>query len=180
MKYPDHFETERLTLRPITTADVAPWITFMKSSEALRYFPGCEPKDAEENAEKWVQNQLKRYGEGTKGLLALIDKESGAFVGQCGLIDQVVEDEPVLEIGYALLPESWGKGYATEAAKFLRNLAFKNDLAEQIVSLIHVDNMPSQAVAKRNGMRPLRNATWKEMPIIVFGISKAEFLAIEN
>lgn len=175
MKYPGIFETERLILRPLTLDDIPHWMPFMQSAEALRYFPGFETKDADQNAVTWIKGQLERYGMGRFGMEALIEKQSGVFVGQCGLLLQTVEDEHYLEIGYSLLPKHWGKGYATEAATFLRNLAFEHALAEEVISLIHPDNTPSQAVAQRNGMKLLRTSFWRGEKVLVFGISRKTF-----
>ncbi len=77
---------------------------------------------------------------------ALIKKENYAFVGQCGLI-HTVDGVEELEIGYSLMPEFRGKGYALEAAKKCKDFAFENNLSDSLISIIHIDNKESEKVA---------------------------------
>ena len=82
----------------------------------------------------------------------LVDKKTGKMVGQCGLLIQKIEGETRLEIGYSILPQYWGKGYATEAAKKHRDFAFENNYWPNLISAVHVDNIASEKVALKNGM----------------------------
>jgi RimJ/RimL family protein N-acetyltransferase len=84
---------------------------------------------------------------------ALIEKESGLLVGHCGLLVQTVEEKTELEIGYSLLPQFRNKGFATEAATKCRDFAFENEFADSLISIITVNNLPSQHVAIKVGMK---------------------------
>ena len=57
-----------------------------------------------------------------------------------------------MEIGYSILPQYRNKGYASEVAQKCKNYAFENDWRDQLISIIHVDNIGSEKVAIRNGM----------------------------
>jgi len=167
--YLTEHRTERLTMRPLTAGHMEPWIAFLRDKDAVRYFPerGEHP---EESAKAWIDSQLLRYVEGRFGLLALY-LEDGTFIGQCGLIPQQLDGETVLEIGYHLFPEFWGNGYASEAATWFKNYAQEHKTAPVVVSIIHTDNLLSQAVARRNGMQPLKTSEWNGKKVIVFGVS---------
>ncbi len=96
---------------------------------------------------------IKRYADNRLGLQALIDKQTGAFIGQCGILIQEVNGINEIEVGYHLLRKHWGKGYASEAAQMFRDYGFENKVADSLISIIHPLNFPSKNVALRNGMR---------------------------
>lgn len=75
-----------------------------------------------------------------------------------------------MEVGYHLLPEFWGNGYATEAAQFFKSLAFENKLSEKLYSMIHEDNLPSKKVALRNSMSLERKTTLWNLPVELYTI----------
>ncbi len=167
-------ETERLIIRPLVEGDTEAWIPYIMDETATQYFP-IEWKLSPEKSKEWIDFQLNRYKEGKYGLQALVEKESGQLIGQCGLLAQTVDGIDELEIGYHLLPEHWGKGYATEAAKMFKKLAFGNELTESIISIIDIENVPSQKVAERNGMTRGKRTTYLDMDIYVYRIHKEEF-----
>lgn len=157
MHYPDHLETLRLTTRLLTKEDAAIWVEFCSDPIATTYTRLHGTSTAEEMAEHWINLALKRYAENRLGLHGLISKETGEFIGQCGLLLQEVNGVKEVEVGYHLLRRHWGKGYATEAAQMFRDHAMEHTLARSVISLIHPDNMASKKVAIRNGMRLFEN-----------------------
>ena len=172
MNYLTAFSTERLYIRPLTLEDCADWEVFLADAEATRYLPNFDNLSVRDWARQWINKQLQRYAEGRFGLLALIEKETGAFVGQCGLLTQVVDVQEEMEIGYHLLPAHWKKGYATEAAQAFKKMAFDNQLAVSIISIIDPENHNSQQVALRNGMQAAKTSTFWGMDVIIFGTSQ--------
>lgn len=144
-------ETARLYARPLSFKDVDTWKEFTEDAIALEYFPD-EFRLNPNGAHDWIEKQIDRYKAETFGLLALIEKESGAFVGQCGLLLRSEFEKPELEIGYSLIRRFWGKGYAIESARFFKEYVFKNDLSPTVISLINPENQPSIKVAEANGM----------------------------
>lgn len=98
----------------------------------------------------------------------MIHKETGAFVGWCGLLIQEVDGVQELEVGYSIMPEYWGNGYATEAAKKCKDEAFGRRLASSIISIIQIHNIPSQRVAEKNGMRIDRQTKHHGNPVFIY------------
>ena len=137
-------ETERLTLREMTQEDL----------DSLRY----EGAFTDEETQKWLDWQRTLYREKGYGLWAVILKENGAMIGQCGLTMQIWKDQRVLEIGYLFNRSYWHQGYATEAAKACKEYAFKVLKAPEVCSIIRDTNIASQNVAIRNGMK--KKDTW--------------------
>lgn len=165
-------QTERLIIRPLTWEDAEPWETFLNDPDCTKYFP--EAFLAPENkSELWIESQLKRYDDHRFGLMALIEKETEAFVGQCGLLHQEINGLDELEIGYHLFKEYHGKGYASEAAQFFKQLGFHFTEVPSIISLIHPENKPSQAVATRNGMVPDGKTVHKDEEAVIYRVMRA-------
>src|SRR5690606_6418095 len=124
---------------------------FMHSAEATALFP-ADMKPPKYTAKEWIERQIKRYQNDQFGLLALVEKQSGNFVGMCGLLRQTVNGQPEIEMGYHLLPKYWKNGYAREATLYFMKFAFTAYKPHSIISLIHVDNTASQRVAMANGL----------------------------
>ena len=168
--YEKGMESERLISRPLELSDAAAWANFIANEEATKFLPLKEGKSAEELAFLWMQKQKGRYATGIFGLQALIDKKTGDFVGQCGLLGQIVEEKWELEVGYHIFPQHWRKGYATEAAKAWMNWANDRGIGEGIISLIDVANTNSQAVARKNGLSPDFRTKMMGLDIQVFRV----------
>lgn len=144
-------ETERLLARKLTMEDVSIWLDFLQGEGSIEYLSFVEPTI--ECSKWWIERQLNRYKNDGHGLMALNYKETRELVGQCGLLKQEVEGKTEWEIGYHIMPKHRGKGYATEAAIAFKEYAFKNNVADSLISIIHIDNIKSQKVAEKNGMK---------------------------
>jgi len=152
LEYKDRLESERLTTRFLTMADAPAWVEYCSDPVATR-FTAIPDKTPEEMVQFLFEVTMKRYEEKRLGAQALILKDTGEFIGKCGLFLQELNGEPVIEIGYHLLRRFWGKGYAVEAAQLFRDYGFENNFADSIYSIIDPQNELSQKVALRNGMR---------------------------
>lgn len=173
--YLDEKETSRLVIRPLVENDTHQWLTFIMDKNATKYFPD-EWRLKPEKSKEWIEFQLTRYKENRYGLQALIEKKSGRLVGQSGLLTQIVDGKDELEIGYHLIPEFWGKGYATEAANEFKKMCFENNLAESLISIIDIDNILSQKVAQRNGMAIDSQTVFMGLNVSIFRISRETYL----
>ena len=169
-------ETERLMLREMDEKDLPALIGTLEDRETMYAYGGAFSR---EETISWLEKQKARYREDGFGLWAVIDKSSGSFLGQCGLTIQTWNDEKVLEIGYLFSRANWGKGYAMESARAVRDYAFSTLKAKEVCSIIRSSNCPSMRVAIRNGMVP--RDTWTkhyrgiDMDHIRFILSKEEF-----
>lgn len=164
----NNLTTRRLRFRPLTVEDAPALREFFNDPLAVKYLFINVP--LEDYLEAWLIREQQRYQNRGDGLFALEHLETGEFIGQCGLLWQELDGQEELEIGYHLLPKHWGQGYATEAAIACREFAFRQKLAPKLISLIHPDNVRSQAVAMRNGMEVLRHSTYKGIPVVIYGI----------
>ncbi|MCI8862940.1 MAG: GNAT family N-acetyltransferase [Lachnospiraceae bacterium] len=144
-------ETKRLRLREITQTDYKALSQILQDEETMYAYEGAF---SDKEVQEWLDRQIRRYKKWGFGLWAVILKETGDFIGQCGLTIQPWKDQEVLEIGYLFQRAHWHKGYATEAAKACKKYAFEILKASEVCSIIRDTNIPSQKVALRNGMHP--------------------------
>lgn len=142
-------ETERLYFRKLNQDDYESLCKILQDEETMYAYEGAF-SDAE--AHEWLDRQLARYEKWGFGLWAVVLKESGELIGQCGLTMQPWKEQEVLEIGYLFRREYWHKGYAAEAARACRKYAFETLGADEVCSIIRDTNIASQKVAVRNGM----------------------------
>ena len=172
-------ESERLIFRKIKESDFNQWLEFFKDSRTSEHW--IEEKETPEiECTKWYNKQFWRYENDKGGMNALIEKTSGKLVGHCGLLVQTVDGLTELEIGYSFLPEFWNKGYASEAAMYCRDFAFRNNLADSLISIISVTNIPSQKVALKNGMQIEKTTIYNENRVNIFRIHKKDWENINS
>ncbi|ACL18385.1 RimJ/RimL family protein N-acetyltransferase [Desulfitobacterium sp. LBE] len=142
-------ETARLILREMTQEDFPALCKILQDDEVMYAYEGAFSLI---EAQVWLDRQIERCRKDGFGLWAVVLKESGEMVGQCGLTMQGYKGGQVLEVGYLFQKESWHYGYATEAAIACKKYAFNELKAQEVYSIIRDSNTPSQNVAKRNGM----------------------------
>lgn len=173
--YLDGFTTDRLIIRPVTERDIPVWTDFFMDDTVFEYIginPDINPCD---NSRTWIERQLTRYQNNDYGLMALIDNESMEMVGMSGIITMNVESDRELEVGYHIIERFRGRGYAVEAAKVFMDYVFENNLADTFFAVIHIDNINSQTVAGKLGLKRERRTTCMNKPSFRYVISREEW-----
>lgn len=106
----------------------------------------------------------------------MIEKNSGALIGQCGITYQDYNGRQVAEVGYLLRKAYWHKGYATEAAVACRDYAFHTLGFREVYSIIRNTNVASRQVARRSGMQPVdtivKHYQGVDMPHVIYKVEK--------
>ncbi len=161
-------ETERLVLWRLTLHDYDNLCRTLQDEQAMYAYEAAFT-DAE--VQQWLERQLQRYRDYGFGLWAVVQKETGVFVGQCGITVQPWKGEEVLEIGY--LPERryWHQSYATEAARICKGYAFQTLGVGEVCSIVRDNNIASQKVALRNGMTVVDGWTKHYRGVICYTIA---------
>ena len=167
-------ETERLRLRMFRQDDLDAYAAICEDVEVMRYLGDGKPLG---RVDTWRQMamilghwQLRGYG-----LFALEEKATGALVGRAGFFEP--EGWPGFELGWMLRRASWGRGYATEAARRLLDHAFTDMKRERVISLIRSANAPSIRVAERLGERLDGRAEIFGQDALVYAIDRAGWRA---
>lgn len=167
-------QTPRLLLRELTDADHGALFEMYQDPRMNRYIGG-PPPPREEYWKKVRETWPAYYARHGFGLWATERREDGALMGRCGLLSQEVDGERHVEVAYALAPEFWGHGYATEAARAIRDHAFRTLDAPFLISLILPDNAASIHVAERNGMTFWKMAEFRTFTVRVYRITRTEW-----
>ena len=153
--------SERLLLRPFRDTDLDPYAEFWAGDGARFVGGSCGRNDAWRKMAMYAGHWLLRG----YGIWALETRASRAFVGQAGL--WFPEGWPEPEIHWLLMPGATGCGYATEAARRVRDHA-RDDLGwTGLVSCIDPANTASVRVAERLGAVPDGEAQVGERRFVV-------------
>jgi RimJ/RimL family protein N-acetyltransferase len=124
-----------------------------------------------ELATNWITAQFERYETQELGHLAIELKETGEFIGMAGIIPRELNESNYFEIAYSFKPRFWGNGYAAEAAQQLKKFGRESKLSEHYISIIDLDNFPSQKVARKNNMEILFKTDYLGIEVFIFGTS---------
>ena len=162
-------ETENLVLRPFKDEDVDDYFGVLDSPEVRRLLHLPESLDRSDAWQQmaWFLGQWELRG---TGHWALEEKKSGRFVGRAGLHRPERHDWPGVEVGWALHPDYWGRGYATEAGAAAVRYGFDQFEVDKLFSCILPENHRSQAVAKRLGFKFLEERVLAFFPKLPHGI----------
>ena len=141
-------ETERLLLRDWRASDEAPFAAMNADPEVTRYLRGPMSRADSDELLARIRGHWQQHG---YGLYAVEVKESGAFAGFVGLAipSFLPEVLPAVEVGWRLVRDHWGKGYATEGARASLAHGFGELGLRRIISIIDPRNIASVRVAQR-------------------------------
>jgi [ribosomal protein S5]-alanine N-acetyltransferase len=162
-------ETERLVLRELEPGDLDFVASMLEDPRVTRFYP---KRYTRADALGWIERQRVRYTRDGYGLWLVLLRAERIPVGQVGLLRQEVNGSPMPEIGYLLAHRYWGQGIATEAAIATRDYAFEALHFDRVVSLIRPENLASQGVARRVGMRPVGSTLHAGMDHLVFAVDR--------
>jgi len=139
-------ETDRVRLRQFHPSDEAALVRVFDDVYAQRFYPDMADMAS---ARRWIAKNLERYKTDGFGLWALCLRSTGELVGDCGLVNQTVEQATEVEIAYHVHADHRGLGLATEAASACMRYGFFTVGAGRLVSMVHPENHASMGVARR-------------------------------
>ncbi len=153
------FETPRLTVHQFTSDDGDNFFKINGDEEVVRYIR--KPLNKEASDEFLLQNIALYNTNPHLGRWAVYEKAANNFIGSCALIPLPFEDEKdKIQIGYALLPSAWGKGYATEITIAGIDYFFKYSSFDELHAITSIPNIASQKVLLKCGF--IENGTKHE------------------
>ena len=153
--------TPRLLLREFMPADADALQGILGDPVAMQYYPA--PFDRAE-VENWIRRNRARYSDCGFGLWAMVLKNSGQLIGDCGCFVRELDalgGNAEFELGWHVRRDLWDRGYATEATRFCIEYAFTSLGAERTIALVRPENKSSCRVAEKNGMNCEKIIFWR-------------------
>ncbi|MFL5871993.1 MAG: GNAT family N-acetyltransferase [Solirubrobacterales bacterium] len=164
MSLPISIETERLLLRPVGPDDLEQLVR-LHEDPAVARFVGTPSREWLSERIGWSQEEWSKRGH---GLLAILDRRSGAFLGRTGLKYWPQFEET--ELGWVLQPEARGRGIATEAAGAALHQGFSEHDLPYVTAMIRPDNARSIGVAERLGFQAVREDELLGVGVTVYSV----------
>jgi len=147
-------QTTRLRLREWDEEDEVRFYEVMNRPEVMQHLGGIQSPEEWSAAYQRVVGFQRDFGH---TFWIIEERDSGAILGFCGIKRVNAPGAGDLtgkhEIGWRVVPESWGKGIAKEAAIASMDLAFDRFDAPQVIATTVPANAASQGLMKRLGMK---------------------------
>jgi RimJ/RimL family protein N-acetyltransferase len=148
-------ETDRLRLRRLSVADDAKFILRLLNEPSFIQNIGDRGVRTVEDARGYIlKGPIASYEKFGFGLMLVELKESGAPIGICGLLKRDIFED--VDIGYALLPEFWSRGYAFESAYAVMSYAREKLGSKQVLAVVNPDNQSSIRLLEKLDFRYAR------------------------
>ena len=164
-------ETKRLLLRRLVPDDLDDLFALYSDKEVRKYFPeGTLSYEETKEELEWFLNGHPKHPE--LGLWATIHKETGQFIGRCGLLPWTIDGQFEVEIAYMLARKMWGQGLATEAAQGIAQYAYEKLKLSRLICLIDRDNQASIRVATKIGMAFEKEGYDDKGPYLLYSMNK--------
>lgn len=146
-------KTGRLLLRRWRDDDVEPFAAMCSDPEVMRYI-GSGATRTRAQAQASIEAYERDWEKKGYGLCAVELLEDGGFLGFTGLSEPTFLPEvmPAVEIGWRFARQSWGKGYASEAARAALEYGLKDLGLSEIVSIYQAENHASERIIQKLGM----------------------------
>lgn len=144
-------ETERLALRELVPADAAFILELVNDPSWLRFIGDKGVRNLDDARAYIANGPTASYARFGFGLWLVEHKAEGAPIGLCGLLKRDALDD--VDIGYALLPQYAGQGYAFEAAAATVRYATNDLQLPRLVAIVSPDNRASIKLLEKVGLR---------------------------
>jgi RimJ/RimL family protein N-acetyltransferase len=164
-------ETERLMLRRLIPEDLDALFVLYSDPEIRWFFPeGTLNYDDTKEELEWFLNGHPQHPQ--LGLWATIHKETGQFIGRCGLLPWTIEGQAEVEVAYLLAKEYWGQGLATEAARAILRYGFDTLHYSRLICMMYPGNIASEKVAQKMGMSLEKECEDETGKFLLYSLSK--------
>ena len=161
-------ETPRLIMRPFDLAEAGEAFAWFGDPRVMRYVP-TGPDPSIERTRSRLAGYVAHQAANGFSKWAVVDRASGRLIGDAGLLRLDSQGWPGwIDLGFRLVPGSWGRGLATEAAHAWANAAFSRFHLATLVALVHPDNAASLRVVEKVGFRQRGRETVLGMPCLLF------------
>ena len=165
--------TPRLRLRPRAIADLDACVAMDLDPEVHRFIYLDGPPDPEQHRQQ-LRARIASGWPSEGGIWVVEWRAEPGFLGWCGLFP--LEDSGLIEIGYRYVRAAWGQGVASEAGRAVLDHGFRDLGLDPIVAVTHPDNLASQRVLAKIGLKARGRAFHYGQSLAFFHLSRADYL----
>lgn len=164
------FETERLAIRQYTPQDDVLLYSLSSNEDVMRYI---RPVVNKTDSDKVLAQNIQLYlSKANTGRWAVFEKASRCYVGSFSIL--VMDTDPSkMHIGYALLPDFWGKGYASELLRRGITFFFASHADDNLYAITEEPNIASQKVLLKCGFTPNNTQMENEKKLLIYILRRA-------
>ncbi|GAA0573549.1 GNAT family N-acetyltransferase [Halomonas salifodinae] len=170
-------QTPRLRLRELDNGDVPALAAILADPEVMRYSLGGVHDEAQ--TRRFIAWCRASYAEHGLGPWALVDTASGELAGFCGLSHDTIDGVQEVHLGYRLATRFWGRGLATEAARWAVALGFTAHRLASLVAIIEPAHGASRRVVEKVGFRDAAPAAFHGRQVRVYRLTASAWGAPE-
>jgi len=158
-------------MRPYTLGDHADFHTLCNTPEIMK-IPSTENSLTFEKSLSDLHKIISDFDRNGYGMFAMIERKEKRLIGQCGL--RLDEANGRIELGFTLLPESRGRGYATEACMEVLRFAFTEIGLEKIFATVPEEDRPSSRVLEKIGMVYSSREKLSDRMVVLYKIERPQ------
>lgn len=167
----DEVLTPRLLLRRMSGENLDDLTRMFLDPRVMATLGGVRSPD---ETREWLSRYLEHWRQHGFGLWLVFDRETGRFAGRGGLHHVLIDDRDEIEVGYALVPEFWGRGLATELARESIRVAFEVLNLPELVCFTLTTNRASQNVMRKAGFQYERDLLYKNLPHVFYRLRRPD------
>jgi [ribosomal protein S5]-alanine N-acetyltransferase len=171
------FETARMHARPMRGDDFEPLLAMYQNDAITATLGGNRTA---EQVREYLDDQLLHFARHGYGFWMFHSKADGRFVGRGGLRNIFVGGHDEVEVGYALMPEFWKQGLATEIAQASAEIGFARFELPELVSFTLPSNAASRRVMEKVGFQFELEIVYKELPHVLYRLKLGALLPHGN
>lgn len=171
MPAPDSFQTDRLIATRLQAGDSPDWFRLYRDPRVVATLGG---QRADEEIQRLLQFNLDHWDRHGFGVWVVRDAATGQFAGRGGIRHIDIEGQPEIEVSYALMPEFWGRGLATEMARAFLGIGFGSLARPELVCFTLPMNLASKRVMEKVGFQYERNIIFAGLPHIFYRLRRPD------
>jgi ribosomal-protein-alanine N-acetyltransferase len=172
----DEFRTPRLVAVRLQPAHLPDYARLFQNPAVMATLSPDGQTLSDEEVARWLTFSLEHWDRHGFGFCAFFTRDDQKFVGRAGLKQNTIDGKSVVELGYALLPEYWGQGFATEMATAIASRAFEQLGIPELVCYTLSTNRASRRVMEKTGFKFERETEHVGLPHVFYRLTASEFL----
>ncbi len=164
MENVETFATPRMNAARISEADFDDLFRLNQDPEVAKTMAGTR---SESETREFIRGGIEHWQRHGYGYWIFRDRTDGRFIGRAGLHHVEIDGAGEIEIAYALMPEFWRRGFATEMARAMVDVAGKLAIRDLIAFTLPT-NLGSRGVMERADFQYERDITWANLPHVLY------------